>query len=113
MVIFDVTTPKPKQNKYPTFLPFHKLETSLSPPPQNLRFTPSIDKESSSLTAQHTMGNNKLTDNLSKNVITLPDNPTYHEYHLWRTQVVIHCKGYNVAALLDLDADQIPDNSQN
>ena len=59
------------------------------------------------------MGNNKLTDNLSKNVVTLPDNPTYHEYHLWRTQVVIHCKGYNVAALLDLNADQIPDNSQN
>ena len=42
MVIFDVTTPKPKQNKYPTFLPFHKLETSLSPPPRNLRFTPSL-----------------------------------------------------------------------
>ena len=43
MVIFDVTTPKPKQNKYPTFLPFHKPETSLSPPPQNLQFTPSIE----------------------------------------------------------------------
>ena len=42
MVIFDVTTPKPKQNKYPTFLPFHKLETLLSPPPWNLRFTASL-----------------------------------------------------------------------